>query len=352
LVRYTLVTRGGADYFGEGVEGTLTWDYNLEAVNQPLVIAVPGDCPAGILDVPLLPDAADLLQLPGFTSYTTPAGLEDTMTFYQEQVSASGGQPANPPTISEDTALFGFTLHDQPLLLIVSTSSGSTRVDIYRLDDPAELAVAAEVPDARGEAAETETASGECPAGAVPIPVLADAADMQTMPGLLFYMTSTSVTDVVAFYEEQVAALGGQVSSSLPASDSMAVLDVQQAGQVFSVMILSDGGSASVTITSGSGSLLVPASQCAASESAASPAPDVPSAVCTVSSGTDVNQRSGPGTDFELAGTLPNGVNAAVDGQATGADGFVWWRLGEGVWVRSDVVNEAGDCASVPTVQP
>ncbi|KXK24277.1 MAG: hypothetical protein UZ15_CFX003000333, partial [Chloroflexi bacterium OLB15] len=40
------------------------------------------------------------------------------------------------------------------------------------------------------------------------------------------------------------------------------------------------------------------------------------------------------------------------DGQAIGADGFVWWRLGEGVWMRSDVVDETGDCAGVRVVQP
>jgi hypothetical protein len=79
---------------------------------------------------------------------------------------------------------------------------------------------------------------------------------------------------------------------------------------------------------------------------------DGSAAACSVSTGTNANQRSGPGTNFDLAGTLAAGVSAPVDGQATGADGFVWWRLGEGVWVRSDVVNQTGDCEGVPVVQP
>jgi hypothetical protein len=73
---------------------------------------------------------------------------------------------------------------------------------------------------------------------------------------------------------------------------------------------------------------------------------------CTVSNSGDVNQRSGPGTDFERAGTLAAGTSASVDGQATGTDGFVWWRLSEDVWVRSDVVSETGNCESVPVVTP
>jgi hypothetical protein len=250
--------------------------------------------------------------------------------------------------------LFGFTLDNQPLLLVTSIDSGNTRVDIYRMDDPAELAISAEVPGAGAADTGTDMTSGDCPEGADPIPVLPDATGVQMMPGLYAYMTPTSVADAVAFYEEQVAALGGQVSFPMPASEFMAMLDVRQGNQVFSIIILSEGGITSVTITSASGNPLAPASDCAASESATSQpetTSDVSPATCTVSAGADVNQRSGPGTDFELAGTLAGGVSAAVNGQATGADGFVWWRLGEGVWVRSDVVNETGDCDGVPIVQ-
>ena len=71
---------------------------------------------------------------------------------------------------------------------------------------------------------------------------------------------------------------------------------------------------------------------------------------CSVSSGSNANQRSGPGTNFGIAGTLAAGTSANVDGQATGADGFVWWRLGDGIWVRSDVVNASGNCEGVPLV--
>jgi hypothetical protein len=77
-----------------------------------------------------------------------------------------------------------------------------------------------------------------------------------------------------------------------------------------------------------------------------------PTVFCRISGNSAVNQRSGPGTNFDLAGTLTAGANADVDGQATGSDGIVWWRLGEGVWVRSDVVDEAGDCENVLIVQP
>jgi len=54
--------------------------------------------------------------------------------------------------------------------------------------------------------------------------------------------------------------------------------------------------------------------------------------------------RSGPGTDFEVEAVLDAGVAYQVVGQAAGADGYGWWLLIDGAWVRSDVVNEIGEC--------
>ncbi|MBZ0279854.1 MAG: SH3 domain-containing protein [Anaerolineae bacterium] len=81
----------------------------------------------------------------------------------------------------------------------------------------------------------------------------------------------------------------------------------------------------------------------------------VPSATaageCVVSSGRAVNKRTGPGTNFDQAGQLAAGTEATVIGQATGADGLVWWQLEDENWVREDVVNAVGDCSSVPIVK-
>jgi uncharacterized protein YraI len=73
---------------------------------------------------------------------------------------------------------------------------------------------------------------------------------------------------------------------------------------------------------------------------------------CTVSAVSNVNQRSQPSTSAAVAGTLQAGQSASVIGQVTDAAGFVWWQLGENVWVRSDVVTSGGDCGNVPISQP
>lgn len=71
---------------------------------------------------------------------------------------------------------------------------------------------------------------------------------------------------------------------------------------------------------------------------------------CTLTAPGNVNLRSGPGTDFDRAGSLSGGQTAEVDAQTTGTDGMTWYRLTDGTWVRSDVVGSPAECAGVPVV--
>lgn len=64
---------------------------------------------------------------------------------------------------------------------------------------------------------------------------------------------------------------------------------------------------------------------------------------------SDAFQRSAPGPEFRDTGFVPEGQNAA-DAQSIGTDGYVWWRMTSGLWVRSDVVSEIGDCDQLPAV--
>jgi hypothetical protein len=252
LVRYTVATTGGADYFGEGIDGTLTWDYQLNDVGSPLVIDLPDDCPPALLNFPMLPDAADVLESPGMTSYTTISTLEETLAFYQEQVSALGGQVVHPPLVMESTAFFGFTLDDRSILLVANSDLAGTIIELYQVDDSTQLGILAEVPDERGtqpEPTESSSATVACEPGTSSVPITPDATSIQDMGIALSYMTAMSLADVAAFYEEQLAVIGAQVSSPVPASDFMAMLNVQQNNQSYSIMIAPIGTTTNVTIS-------------------------------------------------------------------------------------------------------
>lgn len=72
--------------------------------------------------------------------------------------------------------------------------------------------------------------------------------------------------------------------------------------------------------------------------------------VCQATANSNVNKRSGPGTNNAQAGTFRAGTSQQVIGQAS--DGaFRWWQLDDNTWVREDVVTVSGDCAGVPATR-
>jgi TolB protein len=87
-----------------------------------------------------------------------------------------------------------------------------------------------------------------------------------------------------------------------------------------------------------------------AAETAATWRPDPNAIHCTISARSGVNRRSGPGTSFEVTARFGSGETLAANGQATGTDGLVWWRLMDGSWVRSDLATTEGTCELLPFV--
>lgn len=85
----------------------------------------------------------------------------------------------------------------------------------------------------------------------------------------------------------------------------------------------------------------------------ASYAPPTPDAnACLISTQRNTNLRAGPGTSFDIANTLSAGDAVNANGQAVGADGFIWWQLAISAWARSDVVSASDNCANLPEVEP
>lgn len=130
VVKYLLTTKGNADYFGEGIEGTIIWDYELTGINQPVTITLPDNCPGGMVNAPLLPDAADVLNVPGLLSFTTTKSMTEATVFYQQKLPAVGWQLAGDPAIGDTEALLEFTQAGQQLSVIITTNDGSTTVHI------------------------------------------------------------------------------------------------------------------------------------------------------------------------------------------------------------------------------
>jgi hypothetical protein len=64
----------------------------------------------------------------------------------------------------------------------------------------------------------------------------------------------------------------------------------------------------------------------------------------------NVNIRGGAGITFDIIGKLAIAQTQIAVAQAPDNDGFTWYQLKDGGFVRSDVVAGAGNCAGLPPV--
>jgi hypothetical protein len=130
LVKYLLTTKAGEEYFGEGIEGTITFDYELTAPNQPVEMILPEDCPPGLVDAPLLPDATNIENIPGNLSYDTMSSLADAAAFYQQNIADLGWQAEGEPAVTDGIAVLTYTQGDRIMLIIIKPGDSGTRVRI------------------------------------------------------------------------------------------------------------------------------------------------------------------------------------------------------------------------------
>lgn len=157
VLRFHLTTTGDASYFGEGIAGALTYDYQLNETNQSLAIELPADCPPGLVNAPMLPDAANIQSLPGLLEYDSATSVPDAVAFYQQQLATLGWQALSDipegmspeeyqqaldamkalglsqpgqPTPDPNEAYLVFVQDNQRLSVIITIANGVTHVQI------------------------------------------------------------------------------------------------------------------------------------------------------------------------------------------------------------------------------
>lgn len=133
IVKYVLTTKGKADYFGDGIEGALSFDYELTAVNGPVEISIPADCPSGFVDAPQLPDASNVVSNLGVLTYETASSVQDAAAFYQQELPNAGWQAAGEPSITDKSALLAFERDSQSLTVSITAENGKASVLIALL---------------------------------------------------------------------------------------------------------------------------------------------------------------------------------------------------------------------------
>jgi hypothetical protein len=126
VMKYVRTTTADATYFGENVEGTITWAYDLTGIDQTQVTLPPG-CQ---LDVPPMSDAVNLVVLPEWMGYETQSSAADVTAFYQGQLPGRGWAQSGDPIVGEGVVVSLYTRGDQTLNVLVIAGESATQVDI------------------------------------------------------------------------------------------------------------------------------------------------------------------------------------------------------------------------------
>lgn len=130
VVKYLLSSTGKADYFGEGIEGTLTQDYELTDVGKAMTIDVPGDCPPGLVDAPQLPDATNVDSSPGLLTYESSTKMAEASAFYQKGLPKLGWKPSGKPAVADSDTLLDFAKGNETLTIVLATKADKTDVTL------------------------------------------------------------------------------------------------------------------------------------------------------------------------------------------------------------------------------
>ena len=131
VVKYLLTTTAGPDYFGAGVDGILSMEYELTGPNAPLTITLPEDCPPGLVNAPTLPDATNVENTPGLLAFDTPTSMAEVVTFYTEQLPPLGWSPQGDPMLAEGAAVLIYTSGDVAVTITIEDADGRSHVTIF-----------------------------------------------------------------------------------------------------------------------------------------------------------------------------------------------------------------------------
>jgi len=130
VVKYVLSLQAGPPVLGEASAGTMSWDYELTRIGEPLTMDLPAGCPSGSMDAPVMADATDVANGPKMLAFKTPSSLAKVVAFYQKAGKAAGRKLLGKPVIAGDTGLVEFRSGSDRITIIATQQRAITTVQI------------------------------------------------------------------------------------------------------------------------------------------------------------------------------------------------------------------------------
>ncbi len=129
VVKYSLQIQSDKGIFDADQTGTMTWDYELNSINQAFEITLPQDCPAGMNAIPLPAGAAGVQQIPGYLTYLTDQSIREAADFYQQNLPASGFEQQGTALVNDSEAYLEYVKGSRSLTIQIRPG-GQTTVNL------------------------------------------------------------------------------------------------------------------------------------------------------------------------------------------------------------------------------
>lgn len=128
VVAYTMSATAGAELFGDGVDGTMSWEYSLTDVNAPVTVDIPPECGAALMNAPLPADAASVVRFGTGVRFDTSSSPADVIAFYQQQSSAIGWAAEGEPSSDAERGTVEFTAGDTLITVVALAQDAGSNV--------------------------------------------------------------------------------------------------------------------------------------------------------------------------------------------------------------------------------
>lgn len=129
VLRYRAQVEAGPEILGEGVIGTISFDYTLSTPERPPRISLPADCPPAV-DAPVPSGATEVVRRPGILSFNSSTAIARASRSYTRQLRDEGWRTTFPAEVTRSTALLGFRKGKRDLTVVMRRQSGETRVHV------------------------------------------------------------------------------------------------------------------------------------------------------------------------------------------------------------------------------
>jgi len=127
VLRYDLSVAGPDPLFDAG-EGRLSWQFLVDEIGPQVIEPVAG-CE---VNLPLPPDAARLVKLPGLIAFESSSPPSEIVLFYQTELAEAGWEPLTEPQAGADATLLSYRSDTQTLEINIEARGDGAYCSVNR----------------------------------------------------------------------------------------------------------------------------------------------------------------------------------------------------------------------------